>query len=1035
VTRIRFRLPAWSRPPRRMRLVAVAAAPLVLASGAVPAVASGHAHAPATVPTRARTVAVTTAAGNRGLQPLSLPGLRARAVTVTLITGDRVRLTEVSSGRYVVAAVPGGGTTSPITFQGRGSPQRVTSLRAIPAGAGPLLATGQLSPGLFDVLWLATHGDTGPSGHIPVTLRYASHPTAAALREDATSLPGAAVIGASTAQGDVRIEVAASRAGSFWAALTSHNAATVARPGSPAPTALAGGAAAVWLTGHDTNAAAPRPDDGQPVYPVIITFTRTIAGSFTPQPCGLAPQDGGAAWLCPVGASGVTLMGVAGGGLDNSYTTYSSTCVKTVAAKPYRLCTAYQSTLNVPAGVYAEDTQGTVDSTDDADHTLEHASVQLDVPQLIVTGPTALTINGNDIRPITVSTPQPASPYNLSSIGFIRSTPDGTRFDSVTEIPFEGWGNFWALPTPHSERATDGSYTFNVELTLGAPLLTAQVTAPQQLPLHPVYPCDSPGDYVCLARTGGGMVRFSGSHTFQLVDAGIGSPADFQKIDARGKIAFIHAYYGSCNPSPWPGQGACAVPGIVLNAQLAAARQAGAVGVLFGDGDIGWGTGCCYAAPLPTQLYQGGKSHAVRLPFAQVDTGEEKTLTTLLAKGPVSLAVTDHGTSPYTYNLSLYQEGGLSAAQHYTLTSRQLAEITDSYHASVSTPLTPYDSASTWTFAPNQEFTVGSSWDFPGPRSVRDYYGPLSPSVNWGVESYLPYNGGFDATLGGIANYVFGQPDHADIGWSTPPLVPGARIVEPAVFTSQPGSWALPCAGCRQGSTFYPWFTLASGANPGLRGMPFIVGFAPSAIHLYDQAGHEIKPATLDGNAIYTLPAQQQRYRMHTSYQLTGYGTTDTTTTTWDFTSAQPTHGEYAPYGYTCLGTRFNGSTSACNVPPLVFLRYNANTSLGNRLAAPGGHVLQVTGYHQDPSAPPVTSLKLWLSTNGGTTWQQAHLTGGRNGTWNAPYTLPQLTQTDGYLSIKATATDAAGNDMSQTILDAVKLVAGTSGSAAHHGR
>jgi hypothetical protein len=206
------------------------------------------------------------------------------------------------------------------------------------------------------------------------------------------------------------------------------------------------------------------------------------------------------------------------------------------------------------------------------------------------------------------------------------------------------------------------------------------------------------------------------------------------------------------------------------------------------------------------------------------------------------------------------------------------------------------------------------------------------------------------------------------------------------------------------------------------------VGFAPGSIHLYDQAGDEIPPGTQNGRVIYTLPAGRQRYRLDTTYQSTGYGTTNTTTTVWDFTSAQPKAGEYAPYGYSCFGTRLDGSTDPCNVPALVFLRYNAHASPGNTLAAPGRHVLQVTGYHQDPSAPPMTSLELWLSTDGGTTWQRAHLTDVRDGTWNAPYTLPRLSQTGGYLSIKATAIDTAGNDVTQTILDAVKL-------AAPHGR
>jgi hypothetical protein len=86
--------------------------------------------------------------------------------------------------------------------------------------------------------------------------------------------------------------------------------------------------------------------------------------------------------------------------------------------------------------------------------------------------------------------------------------------------------------------------------------------------------------------------------------------------------------------------------------------------------------------------------------------------------------------------------------------------------------------------------------------------------------------------------------------------------------------------------------------------------------------------------------------------------------------------------------------------------------------------VLQVTCYHQDPSAPPVTSLRLWTSTNGGTTWTPARVTRGWRGTFKVIYTVPG-TGTNGYVSIKAQASDAAGNDISQVIENAYAIAAG----------
>jgi hypothetical protein len=1016
----RLRPSRLARLTRRMRLLAVAAAPLALA-GMTVAPTTSHARIAASQLDAARTTAVTAGTAGRAPQPLSLPGLHARTATVTLITGDQVRLTEVTPGRYDASGVPDSGPASAINFEGKSGPGGLTSLQALPDEADVLTASGQVNPGLFDILWLASHGDTGSSARIPLTIQYTGPSQASALAHKAAGLPGATVTGTSAARRQVTIQVAADHAAAFWAALTLNSKAS--------PPSLAGAAIAVWLTGHDTPATNPAPQQaGQPDYPVTVTFTRTVTGSLVPDECGdgtstLSP-DGGAL-LCVRDAA---LLGIAGGGQDNTYSSIGPVCVKGEVTKPVPVCTAWQDTFTVPAGVYEEHDIGVFITTADADGTEEKAEAELDVPQFTVTGPTAITVNANNMVPITVTSPQPARPYGPDSMGSFRYTADGTGFISVLEtLNTQGAGNWWALPTPASQRATIGSYTFFPVLTMGAPLVTAEIIAPQHLRLHPLYYCDSAVNPLCFASTGPqGMVRFSGSHSLQVVNAGEGTPSDFAKIDARGKLVLIYpCETGVSCLNLWPGY-QCD-PNTPCDGQLAAAETAGAAGVLFTGGYEGTGTGCgpyadCWPGPLPVYADPRLSPTDPRLPYAEIDRPEADALAALTAKGPVTVTVTDHGTSPYAYQVAFYQEGGIAASQHYVLTSSKLAEVTDAYHIA-DNPSTSDDQPWATPLAVDQFFAVGSGWDLPGPASVRTYYGPLSPSLTWWQQSYIPQGG-----TSPLVFEVFGIPGHANEGWNTPPDAPGAAMPDPAVFQANPGQYTVACAFCRQGDTFYPWFFPASGANPA--GEDSFTTLAPSAVQLYDQAGQEIPPGTLNGGAIFTLPAQQQRYKLEASYQQTQYGTTATTDTTWDFTSGEPSSGDYAPDGYSCAGTLDNGSTDPCNVPPLVFLRYNANTSLDNTLTAPGQHLLQVTGYHQDLNAPPVTSLKLWLSTDGGTTWQQAHVTGGRDGTWTVPYTLPQLPQTNGYLSIKVTAADAGGNDVSQTILDAVKLAGGTAGAA-----
>jgi hypothetical protein len=145
--------------------------------------------------------------------------------------------------------------------------------------------------------------------------------------------------------------------------------------------------------------------------------------------------------------------------------------------------------------------------------------------------------------------------------------------------------------------------------------------------------------------------------------------------------------------------------------------------------------------------------------------------------------------------------------------------------------------------------------------------------------------------------------------------------------------------------------------------------------------------------------------------------------TAWDFTDTAPTV-DNTPAGYACAGIIF-GDDSPCQADPLIFLRYDAGVDLNNAVTAPGAHQIHISTNHLDPTAPAVTSLTVWTSTDGGHTWTKEPSASAGDGKYIASYSVPPASDTDGAVSLKVHAIDAAGNDTTQVINDAFRLTPG----------
>ena len=186
----------------------------------------------AAVPLSAAGTGVASGARGAGAPPVQR--------TVTLITGDVVRVLTYTDGRRAVALEPApDGTVPRVAVSDTG-----THLYVVPDAAAPLLAAGRLDRDLFDVAALIRQRyDDTRSPTLPVIVDYGSGAAAATESQQAT-LAAAEKTVTVAKLGAAAFAADKVRARAFWRSLTAGEGST------GAPSALADGAARVDLDGR-----------------------------------------------------------------------------------------------------------------------------------------------------------------------------------------------------------------------------------------------------------------------------------------------------------------------------------------------------------------------------------------------------------------------------------------------------------------------------------------------------------------------------------------------------------------------------------------------------------------------------------------------------------------------------------------------------------------------------------------------------------------------------------------------------------------
>jgi len=636
----------------------------------------------------------------------------------------------------------------------------------------------------------------------------------------------------------------------------------------------------------------------------------------------------------------------------------------------------------------------------------------LSVPELTVTGDTEITLDARKLTEVRFTTSQPAEPLsNVPYLAYQRTVANGAAYMGFT-WPDRTWSRVWALPT---EKVTKGAFRFHTRFTLGKPEVEMSVRGRGGLTLHPASALHGVNTYGVHEQDDGfpDFRPFTGTRELALVDVGEGRPEDLAGRDLRGKLVLMEAPMSAGLSGPMCG---------VQIERIGPIRDAGAAAIAYFPQP---GTGCAIPMGI-TQTPFSGEAKPIGVPTVSLPSRDGLGLRDRLAGGkPVTVRVTGTEESPYTYTFAPYEEGRVPRSLHYTFTERDLARVDLDTHTAAR-----YND---WRYAQKPDdamplSTSVSGWG--GPRLTRqerrDWVGPLDPGVLWSHGMEEMRGTPMDDRVSQWALEVFDKPVRVQQSWLTTPFTPGAATGSDKVYKlAKPGAdlgWYFRCMICVQGRSLWAEFEPSYG-SPGTR--KYNGGYWPTTdlskpgfdVRLY-QDGKEIPRTPAGGSTIlpvFTLPEGPGSYRLTAR--------NDRHDTEWTFTT--PVAADPLPGSFCSLEALY-GTAERCEPTPVVFVSYDLGDTLdvGNSVQAGRRHTFTVSPYHS-PSAskmPDIAGLKLWASTDDGSSYAPVAVKRGKDGTYTATTRYPALKQTKGAVTLKVEAWDKAGNTVKQTTVRAFNL-------------
>ncbi|WP_344880078.1 S8 family peptidase, partial [Nonomuraea antimicrobica] len=367
-------------------------------------------------------------------------------------------------------------------------------------------------------------------------------------------------------------------------------------------------------------------------------------------------------------------------------------------------------------------------------------------PELLMDRPRELVFDARKAQPVSYPTRQPTEPVDRMGVRWDRRV--GTPGNDIGVIGQNFHGN--ASPAqvyvlPGTTTATTGTFMMGFGTQLVAPALTMKIIGSREPDLRPAYPKEyANACYVVLRCT----PTFRSPGSYEVVDAGKGSPAELAAAGVKGKLALVDE---TLFIDDW---------GVVtpLDQVTADAAAAGAAGVLVAVADAG-----------PARRHV---DNPTTVPVAVLTHADGERLAAAAAKGRTTVSTGGDPVSDFLYDLSYTVRDKMPTDTVFETGPKELATITARYSAD--TPGTVYHVDG---IAPNN--VIKSRTKVQAPFTRTEY---VTPGTRWQFVSQT--NGLYEEST---RDHAAG--DRVSEDYFSAPIAPGPTGPGPSL-TAQANQWS-----------------------------------------------------------------------------------------------------------------------------------------------------------------------------------------------------------------------------------------------------